>query len=113
MNIMPLTSPWEVFLVGTVGGCLLELLHWYALKRDERLPPYIRNPFYWVVSALMALTGGLLALLYFGGAKTEAITALHVGLSAPLMLQKFASTLAERPGARSGTSDRLLAFIRW
>ena len=40
-----LTSAFQVFGVGTAGGAVLELLHWYALKRDPELPAYARSPF--------------------------------------------------------------------
>ena len=110
---MLLNTAWQVFLTGTAGGVLLELLHWYALKREERLPQYASSIFYWVVSALMALAGGALAWLYFG-ARAEAIVAAHIGLSAPLILQKFATTVAPT-GAKGtgGMSQRLLSFCRW
>ena len=59
-ELMTLTSAMQVFLVGTAGGVLLEVLHWYGLRRDGSLPDYARRPFYWIVSAVMALTGGAL-----------------------------------------------------
>jgi hypothetical protein len=110
---MPLTTAWHVFLAGTAGGVLLELLHWYALRREKRLPQYASSIFYWVVSALMAFAGGALAWLYFG-ARAEAIVAAHIGLSAPLILQKLATTVAPT-GSKGvgGMGQRLLAFLRW
>lgn len=108
---MILTSYTQVFLVGVCGGCLLELLHWHALRKDGAWPAYSRSVGYWVLIALMALAGGGLALLYFG-ARAEALVALHVGLSAPLILQKLATTAFEPKGARS-THLGFWRFLHW
>lgn len=108
---MTLISYTHVFLAGLAGGCLLELLHWYALKKEPRFPDYARSPAYWVLSALMAFAGGGVALLYFG-ARAEALVAVHVGLSAPLILQKLASAAFEPQGARS-VKPNVWAFFRW
>jgi hypothetical protein len=59
----------------------------------------------------MALAGGLLAFLYFGG-RAEGIVALHVGVSAPLILQKFSTSVAAQPGARNVGAD-MMKFFRW
>lgn len=106
---MPLTSAWQVFAVGTLGGLLLELFHWYALRREARLPDYAYSLFYWTLSALMALVGGILAWIYFGS-KADGIVALHVGISSPLILQKLVSTLAQVPGARGRS---WISFFSW
>lgn len=108
---MSLETPWGVFLAGTAGGCLLELLHWYGLRRDGKLPDYARNVFYWGVTAFMALAGGGLAWLYFGS-RAEAVVALHVGLSTPLILQKLTTTIAQTPGGKGG-GPSLVKFLNW
>jgi hypothetical protein len=108
---MALTTSMQVFLVGTAGGVLLELLHWYALRRDGRLPDYAYSAFYWGISAVMALAGGVLAWLYFGS-RAEGIVALHVGLSAPLIFQKLSTTLAQTQGAK-GLKPDWQSFLRW
>jgi hypothetical protein len=110
-NDMLLTTSTQVFLAGLTGGALLELIHWYALRREPEFPAYARSVRYWIVSALMALAGGLLAFLYFGG-RAEGIVALHVGLSAPLILQKLSTTVASQSGARSVGAD-MMTFFRW
>ena len=109
---MPLTSATEVFLVGTLGGVLLELVHWWNLRRrNPRFPRYAKSAFYWVVTLLMAVVGGALSVFYFG-AQAEAIIALHVGVSAPLILQKLATSMAQ-PGARSFDSQGPVDFFSW
>ena len=109
---MPLNSYFAVFVVGTIGGALLEFLHWWNLrKNNHEFPSYVRSFAYWALSAGMTLVGGLLAVLYFGE-QAEALLALHVGLSAPLILQKMVTTMAE-PGARSGRRKSLISFLTW
>ena len=108
---MTLSTYTQVFLAGLAGGCLLELLHWYALKRESFFPEYAKAPKYWIATALMALAGGGLALLYFG-ARAEGLVAVHVGLSAPLILQKLTSAAFEPKGARSASAN-VWSFFRW
>lgn len=109
---MPLTGIGEVFLAGALGGVLLELVHWWNLRRrNPRFPKYARSWFYWLVTGLMALAGGAIAVFYFGG-QAEAIIALHVGISTPLILQKFATTMAE-PGARAADATGVTDFFSW
>jgi hypothetical protein len=108
---MTLNSTLQVFLVGFIGGLLIEVVHWYAIRKDGRLPDYAGNLQYWAASLVMALVGGGLSVLYFG-ARAEGIVALHVGLSAPLILQKLTTTMANTPGAKGGGGS-LLEFFKW
>nr|WP_250814031.1 hypothetical protein [Neorhizobium tomejilense] len=109
---MTLESYWMVFTVGMIGGAVLEFLHWWNLfKTNANYPKYAKSPFYWGLTIGMAIVGGLLALFYFGN-RTQAILAFHVGLSAPLILQKLVTTVAE-PGARAGNETSIVSFFRW
>lgn len=109
---MPLTSYLEVFIVGVIGGGVLELLHWWTLRRrNPRFPKYARSFFYWAVTLLMVLAGGTVAVFYFGDG-AEAIVAFHVGLSTPLIGQKLGTTMAQ-PGARSADARGLNDFFSW
>jgi hypothetical protein len=47
---MQLVTPFQVFAVGSAGGFLLEILHWYALRKARRAPPYARRPVYWLLT---------------------------------------------------------------
>jgi hypothetical protein len=108
---MILTSFLQVFAVGLIGGCGLELIHWYNVRKDGKWPDYAYSAKYWILSGLMAVAGGGLAVLYFGS-RAEGPIVLHVGLSAPLILQKFATTVAVRRGARSARPG-ILNFFDW
>jgi hypothetical protein len=106
-----LTSSLQIFLVGLAGGAVLELLHWYNIRRDPQLPAYAGSPFYWIITILMAVVGGGLALLYFGS-QADAIVTFHVGLSTPLILQKLTTTVANVPGGK-GLNASLVSFFTW
>jgi len=83
-----------VFMVGFLGGIGGEVLRWYNLRKlpPDKLPIYLKSPFYWIVSFSMAVLGGLLAVLYkING--MNAILAFHIGLSAPLILQRLTSNV--------------------
>lgn len=108
---MTLSTYTQVFLAGLAGGCLLEVLHWYAIKKDALFPEYAKTAKYWIATVVMALAGGGLALLYFGS-RAEGLVAVHVGLSAPLILQKLASAAFEPKGARNAGAS-VWAFFRW
>ena len=105
-----LTSTIQVFCVGAAGGIVLELTHWYALRRDPILPTYAKSPFYWTITLAMILIGGILTVLYFGD-RAEPIVTFHVGLSAPLILQKLTTTVASVPGKGAGPS--IISFFSW
>lgn len=107
---MDLESTTQVFGVGFAGGLILELVHWYALTRDPNFNAYKRSAVYWLVSLGMAAAGGLLAILYFGD-QAEAFLVLHVGLSAPLILQKLATTAALTGGKSPQPS--IFNFFQW
>lgn len=107
---MDLGSGSQVFGVGFVGGLLLEMVHWYALTRDPNFSDYKRSPVYWLMSLGMAGAGGLLAMLYFGD-NAEGFLALHVGLSAPLILQKMVTTAALTGG--KSTQPSITSFFHW
>lgn len=108
---MILTSMPQVFAAGLCGGAALELLHWYAIRRDEKFPQYASSPAYWIITGAMACTGGAIAILYFGG-RADGLLALHVGASTPLILQKLATTIAKKPGAKSLQATPL-SFMSW
>lgn len=109
---MNLTNVSEVFFVGILGGVLLELIHWWNLRRtNSSFPEYARSWFYWLVTIFMILAGGAVAVFYFGD-QAEAIITLHVGISAPLILQKLSTSMAQ-PGARSLKATSLRNFFNW
>ena len=110
---MALTNTYQVFLVGFLGGVILELMHWYNIYKSPMgtFPIYSKSVGYWIITGAMAVTGGLLTMFYFGS-QADAIVALHVGLSTPLILQKLTTTIATVSGAK-GVGAGFLDFFRW
>ena len=97
---MVLESGVEIFGLGCIGGVLAELLHWWGLRRSPQLPQYLKSAFYWAITLAMIVAGGFIAWLYFGN-RADPVLVVHVGLSAPLILQKLATTIPETDGAKS------------
>lgn len=81
----------QILCCGLFGGFVAELAKWYRLRTKGKLPTYIRSPFYWFVTVLMILSGGVLTVLY-GKQPMSTIMAVNLGMSAPLLIQSIAST---------------------
>jgi hypothetical protein len=81
----------SVFLVGFLGAFLAEFLSLWELRHDPASQPkYLKSPFYWIMSVLMACGGGVLAMLY-GFKEVNAILVVNIGASAPLILKSLAT----------------------
>lgn len=83
-----------IFAVACLGGVLAELAKWYRLRESPDFPDYARAVRYWVVTGLVALAGGALAVLYGIDEPRNAILVLNIGASAPLIIAALASTQA-------------------
>lgn len=79
----------ERFLWGFCGGVLAELLGLFKLRH---LPPgtrpvWIKSSFYWVITGLMMVAGGVVVIAYLmSGVSLKAIVAVNLGASAPLLI---------------------------
>jgi hypothetical protein len=104
-----------IFETGCAGGVLAELLHWWNLREAPQLPAYRSSPFYWSVTLAMVLAGGFITWVYFGQ-RAEAIVAVHVGISTPLILQKLVASIPEPKGSKNivvAPPPTLGRFFRW
>jgi hypothetical protein len=82
----------EGFLYGLLGGAFAELLGIFKLRREVNLPPWMRSPFYWVITVLMILAGGGLVVVYLkSDFSLNALIAVNIGASAPLIIGTFVS----------------------
>ena len=84
-----------------LGGVFGELLKWFNMRHDlhRGLPDWSRSRLYWIVTLLMAVAGGLLVLAYLrSGFTLNALLAVNLGVSAPLVLDKLFSQLPTEPG---------------
>lgn len=111
-SILDLTSWWQQSLVGVVGGCACELLHWYSLSRTPgKVEQFSNRIRYWVVTFGMILLGGIMPLLYLKGT-TSAVLCFHLGAATPVLLEKLvaaAPTIANPQGGRPGFRE----FFGW
>src|SRR5580658_5087263 len=92
---MHLNGMWPVFLAGSFGAGMAELLKWYGLSESENLPEYVKSIFYWAVTGAMVLVGGALSVLY-GTSDVNAILAVNIGCSAPLTISAFSKAAPPR-----------------
>lgn len=79
----------EGFLYGVIGGFLAEVLGLFRLRREDpsRLPIWIKSIFYWIVTLLMILSGGVLVGIYIkSNLSIDPLIAVNVGASAPLII---------------------------
>jgi predicted cobalt transporter CbtA len=95
----------EGLLWGVCGGFLAELLGLFKLRHQSpgNFPAWLKSPYYWVLSGLMIIAGGLLVVVYLkSGVSLQAILALNLGASAPLLI---GSLVAQTPAIEPGKSD--------
>lgn len=83
-------TPWERFLLGCAGSIAVEVITIYRIYQGnpEKLPSRFRRGGYWVTRVLLVLVAGGLAWVYRG--IDNPILAIHIGASAPLIIQAFA-----------------------
>jgi len=89
-----------VFLLGAAGGAVAELAKWFEITRQsDNAAVYAKSPTYWIVTGLMALAGGLLAVLY-GLDASKGLLALNIGISAPMIIKSLAANVIAPPGGK-------------
>jgi hypothetical protein len=103
---MQLSGFWPVFLVGCFGGALAELIKWYSMRESDNLPRYAKLLRYWLITAGIVICGGVLATLY-GTTRVNALLAVNIGASAPLIISSLARTLPSTETTRGGEASRL------
>lgn len=68
----------------------MEALKWFRVREElhKGIPDYAKSWSYWLVTLIMALTGGVLVLMYQAseGVDLNPILAVNIGASAPLIL---------------------------
>lgn len=74
---------WPVYGVGAFGGFLAELYELYVERKKQVALP-LR---YWIISGLMVLSAGVVAVLY-GIENVSGILALQIGASTPLIAKR-------------------------
>lgn len=93
-------SSLEVFWWGFFGGFGAEASVVFALRhrRLKDFPHWLKSWPYYAVALVMMIIGGGIALAYgSSGITLNAILAIQIGASAPLILRKLAEAIPETP----------------
>lgn len=93
----------EGFAWGILGGVFAELLGWFRLRHQapQDLPAWMMTPYYWIVTSGMVLAGGVLVTAYLrSDVKINAIMAINLGASAPLLLGSLVNQGPQIPSGR-------------
>lgn len=88
---------WRIFWVGFGGGIIGDVLG-FADLRTRALPDYYKRVRYWASAVILAAAGGFVATLY--GTTMNGILAMHLGASAPLIIQSFTSSIPRIGGQK-------------
>lgn len=89
---MEINGFWSVFGCGFFGAFFGELLKWYRIRENEELPHYAKSFVYWLITFFIMFSGGFLTVLY-GIENINAILAVNIGLSAPLIIQNLSRSI--------------------
>ena len=92
-----LTDPLLIIGLGVLGGGLAELVKWYKIKDSANIGDYKNGAIYWVITILMILAGGALAWIWSLMGNINAILAVNVGASAPLIIAGVLNTPPPTP----------------
>lgn len=95
-------SSFEGFLFGILGGLLGEILGLFRLRHQPArlLPPWVSSVWYWTMTVLMIVSGGILVVIYIrSNIAVAPILAVNIGASAPLIL---GSLVAQAPAIPPG-----------
>jgi len=93
-------SPVETFVWGLFGGIGAEVSVVFALRHRgaKEYPYWLKSFTYYVVATVMAIVGGVIAVAYAqSGTTLNAILAIQIGASAPLIFRKLSETVPETP----------------
>ncbi len=87
-------TDWLPFVLGVGGGAAFDFLPLYSSRWGKVRPPWIKSWFFWMTGIAMWVIGGVLAWFYHQQLQlpeTNVLLAVHVGASAPLILNKLAA----------------------
>ena len=86
---------WSIFVFGAFGGMIVEILRWWKLREIPELPLYAKSPFYWSITVVMILAGGIVATLYGLGPR-NVIMVVNLGASTPALINAFATSQSDK-----------------
>lgn len=84
--------------LGACGAIIAEVMHWHRIARRGRWPKYARSWLYWLITALVILSGGLVTAAV-SNPGSSLLQLLLIGISGPQLLHSAAQTQIQwRPG---------------
>jgi H+/Cl- antiporter ClcA len=107
--IKELTDPVMIIVLGILGGALAEFLRWYKLRESPNLPDYLKSPRYWILTIIMIFVGGFVAWVYGELGPLNALLAINVGASAPLIISGLLKTAPQPPQPRQPPQPGIVA----
>ena len=93
-------TPVETFIWGFFGGLGAEVSVVFALRHrgPKEYPHWLKSWTYYIVSFVMVIVGGGIAVAYAqSGTTLNAILAIQIGASAPLIFRKLSETIPYAP----------------
>ena len=79
-------------LLAAFGGIAINLLNLMELQKLEKgQRPDFRDPLYWLPFVVWPISGAVLAYAYETETDLNAILAINIGVSAPLIIRGFAA----------------------
>ena len=79
--------------MGLLGGAAAESLKWYSVREElyKGVPDYAKSCWYWLVTLVMVVFGGVLVLAYqhSEGVTLNLVLAFNIGASAPLIISQI------------------------
>ncbi len=93
-------DPIETFLWGFFGGLGAEVSVVFALRHraSSEYPHWLKSWTYYAVAFVMVIVGGVIAVAYSkSGTTLNAILAIQIGASAPLIFRKLLETVPDTP----------------
>ena len=97
------------FIWGMAGGMVQEVLRWRGLERRGRLPRYLTQWTYWVLTIVFAGFGGFMAMVVREHTMWGAVA---LGASWPALLSRGGVAAARKPKAALGTVDGFVDWLR-
>ena len=80
-------------VAGGLLGSVASIIQWAKSAKEERPPSPLRDGGFWMLFFLLPVLGGVVVFLYERSSVTfNPILAVHVGASAPVLLQQFITT---------------------
>lgn len=117
--VKELTDPVMIIVLGILGGALAELVRWFKLRESPNLPVYARSALYWTLTIIMIAAGGFVAWVYGEIGPLNALLAINVGASTPLIISGLVKTPPPQPGTprpvteTHETRSKLREFLSW